>query len=95
MIIKLRTKAFPTLASALGGRELELSFERQTVADLIDELQQRFGKEINDVLFDQDGQVDDTIITVINDTLLPLSKQLNVALKDGDTVTFMLPFSGG
>lgn len=95
MIIKVRTIAFPTLSSALGSRELKLNFQGETVSDLIDELQQKFGGKIKDLLFDQDGQIDDTIITVINGTLLPLSRQVTITLKDGDTITFMLPFAGG
>jgi molybdopterin synthase sulfur carrier subunit len=93
--VELRTMALPALTKALGGRRVEISFEGGTVADLLEHLVEQHGQAAQEALLDEEGNLDSIIQVLINEERWVVHEDLDVPLKDGDSVVFMLLVVGG
>jgi molybdopterin converting factor small subunit len=93
--VELRLMALPALARALGGKKVEVEFAGETVADLVNHLVERYGKAARDALLDEEGDLDSIIQILINEKQWITHHDLEVPLKDGDSVIFMLLVVGG
>jgi MoaD family protein len=93
--VELRLMALPALARAIGGKKVEVEFAGDTVADLVNHLVERYGKAAKDALLDEEGDLDSIIQILINEKQWITHDELEVPLKDGDSVIFMLLVVGG
>lgn len=95
MKVELRLMALPALVRAIGGKKVEVEFAGETVADLLDHLVERHGKAAREALLDDEGGLDSIIQILINEKQWITHDDLEVPLKDGDSVIFMLLVVGG
>jgi molybdopterin converting factor small subunit len=87
--------ALPALVKALGGKRVEVDFPGGTVADLVEYLAERYGQSAREALLDEDGKLDNIIQILINEEKWVVHDELDVPLKDGDSVILMLLVVGG
>jgi MoaD family protein len=85
----------PTLAKALGRKELELEFGGETVGDLVEHLVARYGRCVRQALLDEDGELDPVVQVLLNGEEWVSHDRLDTALQDGDTVLLMMMIAGG
>lgn len=95
MKVQLRLMALPALAKAIGGRRLEIDFPGDTVADLLDHLVERHGRAAREALLDEEGNLDTIIQILVNEEQWVVHDDLDVSLREGDTVILMLLVAGG
>ena len=95
MKVEVRLMALPTLAKAIGGKRVEVSFAGGTVADLLDHLVEQHGPAAGEALLDEEGDLDSIIQILINEEQWVVHEDLDVPLKDGDSVVLMLLVVGG
>lgn len=95
MKIELRLMALPKLAKALGNKRLEIDFPGDTVADLVDYLVERYGSPAREALLDEEGKLDAIIQILVNEKEWVVHENLDVPVKDGDSVILMLLVVGG
>jgi molybdopterin converting factor small subunit len=93
--VELRLMALPVLARAIGGKKVEVDFAGETVADLVNHLVERHGKAAIEALLDEEGDLDSIIQILINEKQWITHDDLDVPLKEGDSVIFMLLVVGG
>jgi len=90
--VKIRTKYHAFFAELLGCTGDTIQADRLTVASLIDVLEKKHLKDINNLVMEPDtGRVGSLLMIFINGQRANLS----VELHDGDEVDFMVPISGG
>ena len=95
MKIQVESLGLPTL-SKLIGKKTELEMADGTLADLIERIVSRSGKEGRKVLLDHSGELDMTIQVMLNDEgFVPRNELSQRTLKDGDSVKIMLLVGGG
>jgi len=87
--------ALPALARAMGGRKLKVDFPGETVGDLLDHIVKRYGRAAKEALLDEEGQLDTIIQILINEKEWVVHDELDLPLKEGDSVIFMLLVAGG
>ncbi len=95
MKVELRLMALPALAKAMGAKKLEIDFPGETVADLVDHLVERYGKPAREALLDDEGQLDAIIQILVNEKVWVVHENLELPLKEGDSVILMLLVVGG
>ena len=95
MKVKLQLMALPALARAMGGKKLEVDFPGEKVADLIDYLVREYGRAAREALLDDEGKVDPIIQILVNEKEWVVHDELDVPLKEGDSVILMLLVVGG
>ena len=95
MKVKLQLMALPALARAMGGKKLEVDFPGEKVADLIDYLVREHGRAAREALLDEEGEVDPIIQILVNEKEWVVHDELDVPLKEGDSVILMLLVVGG
>jgi molybdopterin converting factor small subunit len=93
--INLRLMALPALVKAMGGKKVQVDFPGETVADLLDHIVNRHGRAAREALLDEDGKLDTIIQILINEKEWVVHDELDVSLKEGDEVIFMLIVAGG
>jgi molybdopterin converting factor small subunit len=93
--INLRLMALPALVKAMGGKKVQVDFSGETVADLLDHIVKRHGRAAEEALLDEDGKLDTIIQILINEKEWVVHDELDVPLKEGDDVIFMLIVAGG
>jgi sulfur carrier protein ThiS len=82
--------------SAVIGKKTVVEFKGGTVADLVEQLAERFGAEDRGMLLDGEGQLDPTIQVMVNEEGFLAREELNKrVLRDGDRVRFVLIVGGG
>ena len=95
MKIHIESLGLPTLAGLIGKKTV-LELNGSTVLDLINQIVNRHGKKAHTILLDQNGELDFTIqVMVNNEGFVPRKAYANRALKDGDSVKFLLLAGGG
>jgi MoaD family protein len=85
----------PTLAKALGRKELELEFGGETVGDLVEHLVAQYGRKAGQALLDEKGELDPVVQVLLNGKEWVSHDRLDTALQDGDTVVLMMMMAGG
>lgn len=95
MKVKLQLMALPALARATGGKKLEVDFPGEKVADLIDYLVREYGRAAREALLDEEGKVDPIIQILVNEKEWVVHDELDVPLREGDSVILMLLVVGG
>lgn len=95
MKVELRLMALPALIRAIGGKRMEVDFPGDTVADLLEHLVERYGRSAKEALLDEEGNLDNIIQILINEERWVVHDDLDVPLKDGDSVILMLLVVGG
>jgi molybdopterin converting factor small subunit len=93
--VDLRLMALPALARAIGGKKVEVDFAGGTVADLLNHLVEQHGSPAREALLDDEGQLDSIVQILVNEKQWVVHDELEVPLKDGDSVVFMLLVVGG
>ena len=95
MKVHVEILGLPTLAGLIG-KKTELELDGGTVGDLINQIVNQHGKKVRAILLDQDSQLDYTIQVMVNDEGFIARKAYAArALKDGDSVKFLLLAGGG
>lgn len=95
MKINLRLMALPALVKALGGKKVQVDFPGETVAELLDHMVKQYGRAAKEALLDEEGRLDTIIQILINEKEWVVHDELDVPLKEGDDVIFMLIVAGG
>lgn len=95
MKVSLRLMALPGLIKAMGGKQVEVDFPGETVADLLEHLVERYGEAAKEALLDEEGNLDPIIQILVNEKQWVVHEELDVPLKDDDSVIFMLLVAGG
>lgn len=85
----------PTLPEVMGGKELQVEFEGETVRDLFEYLLTRYGRKARQALCDKRGRLDPVIQVLLNGEEWITHDRLDTALRDGDEVIFMMLLAGG
>ena len=95
MKIQVESLGLPTLSKVIG-KKAEIDMADGSVADLIDHIVSRSGKEARKILLDHTGELDMTIQVMVNDeAFVPRNELSKRILKDGDSVKIMLLVGGG
>ncbi len=83
-------------------RFLEITNERKTlinnvknISELLEELSDKYGKEFNDLLKDNKGELRDYLKIMINGEDIRDIDGLDTSLKDGDQVVMFQTIAGG
>lgn len=95
MKVNVRLMALPALAKAMAGKKVEVDFPGETVAELLECIVERYGRAAQEALLDNDGQLDAIIQILVNERQWVVHDQLDVRLREGDSVIFMLLVAGG
>ena len=97
MQIKIEVLGLPALSEAIGKRETELDLPGgiATVQHALDHLVQPFGPSLRKALYDQQGSLNPIIQIALNGKRFMSPDRLDTALREGDTLTFMLLMAGG
>jgi MoaD family protein len=85
----------PTLPEIVGGKELQVEFNGETVHDLLEYLLTRYGRKARQALCDKQGKLDPVIQVLLNGEEWITHDQLDTVLQDGDDVIFMMLMAGG
>jgi MoaD family protein len=94
MNIVLQT--FANIRDVLGSHEIEIELKaNESLAGLLAELTRRFGSDFDRQIRDQlTGEIVPFLI-LINGKTFRSTADMPTQLRDGDTVTIMIPFDGG
>jgi sulfur carrier protein ThiS len=93
--IQVESLGLPTLSKLIGKR-VELEMDGGTLADLVEHIVNRSGREARKILLDHTGELDMTIQLMLNEEgFVPRNELAQRTLKDGDTVKIMLLVGGG
>ena len=93
--INIECLGLPTLAGLIGKNAV-VDFNGGTVLDLIGQIVNQHGSKARAMLLDQNGVLDYTIQVMINaEGFVGRKAYATRALKDGDTVRFLLIAGGG
>ena len=88
---------FTTLRELVGKREEMLNFNTETVRiiDALRNLAEKYGKQLEDYLFDDRGEVREHLQLLVNGRDVGLLEQNETLLREGDTVAIVPPVGGG
>ncbi len=96
MTFKVTVKFFTTLREITGKKEEQLEFSRPvTVKSLVGQLSKRYGKEFDDYVYDELGDVRGHLQLLVNGRSVTVLQGLRTKLKDGDQVAILPPVGGG
>jgi len=94
-MVRVRVRYFTTLRELAGVPEEKITLKDDaTLADLIEIVASKYGKEARDYLYTK-GKVDPSIYFLINGENSRVLSGLKTKLKDGDIVAIIPPIGGG
>lgn len=96
--MRVKVKYFTTLRELSGTAEEELTIrDSANLADLIEEVASKYGKEARDYLYqkEESRKVDPSIYFLINGENSRILSGLDTKLKDGDVIAIIPPIGGG
>lgn len=96
--MRVKVKYFTTLRELSGTAEEELTIrDGANLADLIEEVASKYGKEARDYLYqkEESRKVDPSIYFLINGENSRILSGLDTKLKDGDVIAIIPPIGGG
>jgi len=93
---KVTVKFFTTLREIAGKKEEHLEFSRSvTVKSLLSQLSKKYGREFDDYVYDELGDVRGHLQLLVNGRSVTALRGLRTKLKDGDQVAILPPVGGG
>jgi molybdopterin converting factor small subunit len=95
MKITVEFLSLPNVAKMVGSKTIILNLGGGTVLDLIHELGAKYGKNVQQFLLDESGQLDMSLAITINKQEWVRHGQTDKTLHDGDLVTIMMLAAGG
>ena len=96
MTIKVIVKFFTTLREITGKKEESLELSRSISVDaVLRQLSKKYGKEFDDYMFDEIGDVRGHLQVLINGRSVATMQGLKTQLKDADQVAILPPVGGG
>ena len=96
MTIKVAVRFFTTLREITGKKEELLEFSKPTNVDVVlKQLSKKYGKDFDDYMFDELGDVRGHLQVLINGRSVSTMRGLKTQLKDADQVAILPPVGGG
>lgn len=94
--MKIKVKVFARLREILRNREVEVEVgEGATIRDLLLTLVKIYGKELEEYLFSENGNLREHFVIYVNGVGVDEVGGVERALKEGDVVAILPPISGG
>ena len=88
----VKVKFYGSLKNLLKEKEITISLESGTLADVVRKLADHYGKEVKKELLDKEGHLDNSYAVFINEEK---SSQLDATVKEGDEVVITSMLAGG
>ena len=90
-MVKLRL--FATLREIAGSKEVEIDGDALSIKDALKRFADRFGARAAEALFDKQGELQPSVLLLVNGEAAAHGAATRV--KPGDTVAVLLPTAGG
>jgi len=96
LTLKVTVKFFTTLREITGKKEEQIEFSRGvTIESLLKQLSKKYGKEFNDYVYDELGNVHGYLHFLVNGQSITALRGFRTLLKDSDQVAILPPVGGG
>jgi len=96
LTIKVTVRFFTTLREITGKKEELLELPKPITVDaFLRQLSKKYGKEFDDYMFDEIGDVRGHLQVLINGRSVSTMQGLKTQLKDADQVAILPPVGGG
>lgn len=96
MTIKITVRFFTTLREIVGKKEELVEFSKPvSVEAVLKQLSKKYGKDFDDYMFDELGDVRGHLQILVNGTSVTTMRGLKTKLKDADQVAILPPVGGG
>jgi len=93
---KVTVKFFTTLREITGKKEEQIEFSKTaTVESLLKQLSKKYGKEFDDYVYDELGNVHGHLHFLVNGQSITALNEFRTRLKEGDQVAILPPVGGG
>jgi hypothetical protein len=90
MKIHLRIEGLPQLYKILNKKKaLDFEFPGQTIRDFAVGLARKYGRGVDQILLDKNGEIDMGLRVAVNFSSLPYGDRMETPLQDGDTLHLM------
>ena len=94
--INVTVKFFTTLREIAGKKEEKIELSHAATVDaLLRVLSQKYGKEFNDYIYDNLGNVRGYLQILVNGKSITTLQGLKTKLKEGDQIAILPPVGGG
>jgi molybdopterin synthase sulfur carrier subunit len=96
LTLKVTIRFFTTLREITGKKDEQIELERPvTVGSLLKQLSKKYGRDYDDYVFDELGDVRGHLQVLVNGQSVTALRELRTKLKDGDQVAILPPVGGG
>jgi len=96
MTIKITVRFFTTLREIAGKKEERVEFSKPvSVEAVLKRLSRKYGKDFDDYMFDELGDVRGHLQILVNGTSVTTMRGLKTKLKDADQLAVLPPVGGG
>jgi len=94
--IKVKVKFFTTLREIVGKKEEQIELSHSvTVEALLKQLTKTYGKELQDYVYDELGNVRGHLQFLVNGKSITALKGFKTKLNDSDQIAILPPVGGG
>jgi len=94
--IRVKVKFFTTLREIVGKKEEEIELSRSvTVEALLRQLSKTYGKEFEDYVYDELGNIRGHLQFLVNGKSITALRGLKTKLREDDQVAILPPVGGG
>ena len=96
--MKISVKGYFNLQKAMDGKsQIEVEKATATIRELLDDLSDRFGKDLTELIYDSGTEepASHIILLVNGRNYLSMPHRLDTKLKDGDEIALFPPLAGG
>jgi len=94
--VKVKVKFFTTLREIAGKKEDQIELSRSvTVEALLRQLAKKYGKEFEDYVYDELGNVRGHLQFLVNGKSITALQGFKTKLREGDQVAILPPVGGG
>jgi len=96
LTFKVTARFFTTLREITGKKEEPVEFSKTaTINSLLKQLSKKYGKDFDDYMFDEIGDVRGHLQILVNGKSITATGGLKTKLKEGDQVAILPPVGGG